>query len=210
MTANRTAAAVLVPVFRDREGRARLVLIVRAERGVHGGQLAFPGGVREPGDASLLETALREAAEEIGLARERVEVLEALPVFETRSTGFAIAPFLARIAPPHAWRPAPDEVAGVLEPALDELADPAARGTSLERVSLRPDPIEGCASSNLCSSAGRTANSRCESGRSECSDTDAVDKVTKTGKSFRLDATQRTWALHCRFIAADAGAVRIA
>src|SRR5262249_59516288 len=95
-------AAVLVPVFRDPAGDVRVVLILRAEGGVHGGQIAFPGGRSDPGDASPLETALREAEEEIGLTRDRVHVLDTLPVFETMSTGFRVAPFLARIQPPPA------------------------------------------------------------------------------------------------------------
>ncbi|HEY3110169.1 MAG TPA: NUDIX domain-containing protein, partial [Chloroflexota bacterium] len=57
-------AAVLAPVYRDAEGRLRLVLILRGPRGVHGSQIALPGGRREPGDRDLLATALREAEEE--------------------------------------------------------------------------------------------------------------------------------------------------
>ncbi len=129
MIEGRTEAAVLAPVYRDAEGRLRLVLILRAPRGVHGGQIAFPGGRREPGDADLLETALREAEEEIGLDRMFVRVLCPLPVVTTSTTGFAIAPFLGRLeARPGAWRPQTTEVAAVLEVPVDELADPAAHG----------------------------------------------------------------------------------
>jgi 8-oxo-dGTP pyrophosphatase MutT (NUDIX family) len=45
-------AAVVIPVYREQAGDLRLVLVVRGERGVHGGQLALPGGKREPGDAT--------------------------------------------------------------------------------------------------------------------------------------------------------------
>ena len=65
MTEQRRIAAVLVPVFRDAAGLLRLVLIVRTDRGLHGGQLAAPGGKVDPGDESLLATALRETEEEI-------------------------------------------------------------------------------------------------------------------------------------------------
>src|SRR5438876_9401012 len=107
-------AAVVVPLYRDGAGEVRIVIIRRAERGIHGGQLAFPGGKRDPGDASALDGALRETREEIGLAPEAIEVLEQLPVFETRTTGFRIHPFLARIARPRAWIAAPGGAGEVL------------------------------------------------------------------------------------------------
>ena len=131
-TRERRHSAVLVPLWRDESGALRLVLLRRTEGGIHGGQLAFPGGRREPSDPSDEATALREAEEEIGLAPGRVTVLQALDVLETRTSNFRIAPFLARIARPHMWRPSFREVAEVLEPAIADLADPAARGESEE------------------------------------------------------------------------------
>jgi 8-oxo-dGTP pyrophosphatase MutT (NUDIX family) len=121
-------AAVIVPVFRDPAGDGRLAVIRRAERGRHGGQLAFPGGTREPHDATLVETALREAREEVGLAREAIEILEQLPVLETRTSGYRIHPFLARIRRPAAWVLSADEVAEMLEPRLADLALPESHG----------------------------------------------------------------------------------
>jgi len=121
-------AAVLVPVFRDPAGEVRVVLILRTEHGVHGGQIAFPGGRSDPTDATALDTALREAEEEIGLARDRVHVMDSLPVVETRSTGFRVAPFLGRIEPPPAWRPDEREVARVIEARVADLVAPEARG----------------------------------------------------------------------------------
>jgi 8-oxo-dGTP pyrophosphatase MutT (NUDIX family) len=120
-------AAVLVPVFRDEHGDVRIVLIHRAPGGIHGDQLAFPGGVAEPGDPTLLDTALRESEEEIGLDPSSVELLEALPLFTTRASGISIAPFLGRILRPEHWRPHQREIAAVIEPRLVDLADPAAR-----------------------------------------------------------------------------------
>jgi 8-oxo-dGTP pyrophosphatase MutT (NUDIX family) len=121
-------AAVLVPLFRDPAGELRVVLILRTEGGVHGGQIAFPGGRRDPGDASALDTALREAEEEVGLTRDLVQVLDALPVLETRSTGFRIEPFLARVTPPARWAPDSREVAEVIEAKVTDLAAPQAQG----------------------------------------------------------------------------------
>lgn len=120
-------AAVLVPVSRDASGDVRVVLIHRAPGGLHGDQLAFPGGGFEPHDPSLFGTALRESQEEIGLDPATVELLEELPILTTRATGFSIAPFLGRIVRPEHWVPHLREIADVIEPSVDELADPAAR-----------------------------------------------------------------------------------
>ena len=133
-------AAVLVPIHRDPEGELRLVLIRRTERGLHAGQIAFPGGRSEPQDAGALDTALREAREEFGLEPGDVRLLAPLPEVVTRTTGFRIAPFLVRIRPPEIWRPAADEVAEVLEVRIADLARPEARGESLERFRGWPEP----------------------------------------------------------------------
>jgi 8-oxo-dGTP pyrophosphatase MutT (NUDIX family) len=122
-----TASAVLVPVFRDAGGELRLLLVERGSRGIHGGQLGLPGGKQEPEDESLLETALRETEEEVGLSRDRIEVLTPLDPLDTYVSGFRVHPFLARVDPPPEWRPAPDEIAAVVTPTVRSLADPSAR-----------------------------------------------------------------------------------
>ena len=117
-------SAVLVPVFRDAAGELQLVMVRRSSYGIHGGQLAFPGGKHEPEDASLLATALREAEEEVGLAAANVEVLAALPTVAV-PTGFRIAPFLGRIHRPEVWLWQQREIEEVLEIPLRHLADPS-------------------------------------------------------------------------------------
>ena len=98
-------AAVLVPVYRDATGELRLVLVRRGDFGVHGGQLAFPGGKPEPTDASLVDTALRETWEETGLPATAVQILDTLPPIPTYVSNYIITPFLGRIVPPAIWLP---------------------------------------------------------------------------------------------------------
>jgi 8-oxo-dGTP pyrophosphatase MutT (NUDIX family) len=119
-------SAVLAPIYRDPHDDLRLVFIRRSPHGVHGGQIAFPGGRREPEDADLLATALREAEEEVGLDPSRVDVLTDLPVIETMATGFRVAPFLGRLngAPP-TWRRQETEIDEILEVRLDDLSPEA-------------------------------------------------------------------------------------
>ena len=134
-------SAVLAPVYRDPHDRLRLVFIRRSPHGVHGGQIAFPGGRREPQDADLLATALREAHEEVGLDPNSVEVLTALPVIETMATGFRVAPFLGRLnGPPPTWRRQETEIEEILEVPLDELIRPEAHAVEEWQLPGWPEP----------------------------------------------------------------------
>jgi 8-oxo-dGTP pyrophosphatase MutT (NUDIX family) len=125
-------SAVLLALFAQ-EGRTHLLFIRRAETlRQHSGQIAFPGGSFEPGDASLGETALREAAEEIGLLPERVEVLGLLePVF-TVVSNFLITPVVAYLPEgPGQLALQASEVAEVLILPVHALADPAIAHTEV-------------------------------------------------------------------------------
>lgn len=133
-------AAVLVPVYRSTAGDIQLLLVRRSEHGIHGGQLAFPGGKPEPEDQSLLDTALRETQEEIGLGRESIEILEHLPVAHTMSSGFRVFPFLARVVVPQRWNYATREVAEIIEVKVSAFALPEASECVIERLPHWPEP----------------------------------------------------------------------
>ena len=133
-------SAVLVPLYRGSEGEIRLILIRRSDGPVHGGQLAFPGGKLEPGDGSLLETALRETYEETGLHRNSIRILEQLPEQMTLSTNFSIAPFLACIRPPDKWICEAGEIDDILDVRLDRFTECDAHGEEMIRLDPWPEP----------------------------------------------------------------------
>ncbi len=115
-------AAVLVPVV-SREPEATVLLTLRtAHLSAHSGQIAFPGGKIEERDATPIETALREAEEEIGLSRELVTALSLLDLHNT-GTGFRIVPVLALVDPSFTPAPDPNEVADVFEVPLSFLME---------------------------------------------------------------------------------------
>ncbi len=144
-----TASAVLVPLFEgdtrahgDDDGNDVRVWLVRRATGMrsHSGQVAFPGGKRDPDDASLLETALRETTEEIGIARAHVDVLGPLDDLVT-GTGYVISPYVAWIARDAVLTPNPSEVARVFSAPFHRfLGEP---GTVSELVGRMGYSIDG-------------------------------------------------------------------
>ena len=113
-------SAVLVPLYVDAAGAAHLVFTERrADLRRHAGEISFPGGRSEPGDADLRATALRETQEELGLPPDGVELLGALQPTPTFVTGYAIYPFVGLIEPGFRWVPQEREVAQVLELPLE-------------------------------------------------------------------------------------------
>lgn len=113
-------SAVLVPLYVDALGAAHLVFTERrADLRRHAGEISFPGGGSEPGDADLRATALRETQEELGLPPDAVELLGALQPTPTFVTGYAIYPFVGLIDPGFRWVPQEREVAAVLELPLE-------------------------------------------------------------------------------------------
>jgi len=117
------AAAVLAPIVAHADGFTMLLTERATGLRAHSGQIAFPGGKIDPGETPL-ETALREAEEEIGLERALVEPLGWLDPYST-GTGFRIAPLVALVRPGFALTINRGEVADAFETPLDFLMDEA-------------------------------------------------------------------------------------
>ncbi|MFC3957344.1 NUDIX hydrolase [Halovivax cerinus] len=115
-------AAVLVPIV-DRADDYGLLFTKRADHlGEHPGQMSFPGGGVEPEDASIRETAIREANEEIGLDPDEPTVVGQLDDIST-ITGYAVTPFVAWV-PDRTYVPDDHEVAEIAVLSLSALLDP--------------------------------------------------------------------------------------
>ena len=126
---------MLVLIAPDAAGDARVVLIERTSYdGHHSGEIAFPGGAAEPGDADLAATAIREATEEIGLdpAAVGLRVVGELEPFWIPVSNFRVTPVVAFADRLPTWRPDPREVARVIDAPLAAFL-PDAPITTLER-----------------------------------------------------------------------------
>ena len=124
---------MLVPLFVDAGERLHAVFTKRRhDLRRHAGEISFPGGRRDPGE-TLIETALREAHEEVGLPSEAVEVVGALTPVGTFVTNYRIYPFVGLIEPGFAWVLHEAEVAEVLEFRIEDLA----AGHSMKRLVRR-------------------------------------------------------------------------
>ena len=122
---NGVAAAVLIAIT-DR-AQPGLILTQRPETmRRHPGQVAFPGGRIDPGDADAIAAALREAEEEVALPRTAVHIIGPMPIYRT-VTGFDITPVLAVVPPDLPLVPCDQEVAAVFEVPLNYLFDTANR-----------------------------------------------------------------------------------
>lgn len=117
------AAAVLMGIVNRPHGATMLLTRRAAHLTRHSGQVAFPGGRRDDDDESFIDTALREAHEEVGLEPALVEVLGELPVYVT-GTRYRVTPVVALIDPDLTLRPQPAEVESVFEVPLAYLMDP--------------------------------------------------------------------------------------
>ena len=123
--------SVLILLYQD-EGDIKFPLIKRPEYvGAHGGQISLPGGKAEAGE-NAIETALREADEEIGVDSRSVSILGRLTEFHVIPSNFLITPVVASIDRRPVWIPDPYEVAGILTGSISELIkDDAVRTTEI-------------------------------------------------------------------------------
>lgn len=121
-SAQPTPAAVLVPVVERPSPTVILTLRPETMR-KHPGQISFPGGRIDPGDAGAVGAALREAEEEIGLRPEHVEVIGTADTYRT-ITGFEVTPVVGVVPPGLPLVAHPGEVAAMFEAPLDYLLDP--------------------------------------------------------------------------------------
>jgi 8-oxo-dGTP pyrophosphatase MutT (NUDIX family) len=133
----RTDAAVLVPIHGWPDHPGLVFTERRSDLKRHAGEISFPGGRQDEGE-ELMETALREAEEEIGLSRDNVEVVGALPPVGTFVTNYKIHPFVGRIEEGLRFEPNPSEVESVLVASLDDLA----AGYDKRRLVRRGVPIK--------------------------------------------------------------------
>ena len=133
------AAAVLAPLY-ALGGRPHLLFTVRSlDLASHRGEISFPGGSRDPGDADLAATALRETDEELGIAPARVELLGALPLVSAGPSNFAVTPFVGWLGEGEpALTPSPAEVAEVIYAPLAALDDPAIYHTEVWQRYAQP------------------------------------------------------------------------
>ncbi|MDX6605724.1 MAG: hypothetical protein QOD14_264 [Solirubrobacterales bacterium] len=138
----RTEAAVLVPMHGWPDNPGLVFTERRSDLNRHAGEISFPGGRRDEGE-ELLDTALREAEEEIGLSRERVEIVGCLPPIGTFVTNYKVHPFVGLIEEGLRFKPNPSEVESVLVASLDDLVASYAKRRLVRRgVPIKTDTFE--------------------------------------------------------------------
>lgn len=116
-------ASVLVPIVDRPAGPSVLLTLRTANLRQHSGQVAFPGGQADAEDRDVVQTALREAEEEVGLDPALVEVVGQMPEYLT-GTGFRVTPVVGLVSGAAQLNPDPGEVAATFEVPLSFLMDP--------------------------------------------------------------------------------------
>jgi 8-oxo-dGTP pyrophosphatase MutT (NUDIX family) len=123
----RKPSAVLIPVYR-KDGKYHILFIQRTGNvTVHKHQISFPGGRNEATDASLQETALREAEEEVGIHREDVRIIGRLDDFSTAGSHYVISPFVGLIPYPYTFKIDEFEAVEIIDIEIGDLMDATCR-----------------------------------------------------------------------------------
>ncbi|MBI3040214.1 MAG: CoA pyrophosphatase [Chloroflexi bacterium] len=123
INASYVSAAILIPIY-YKQGEYHILFTKRTDTVKdHKGQISFPGGAYEKKDKALLNTALRECTEEIGLAAEAVELLGELDDYPTIDSGYIISPFVGVIPWPYPLKVDPIEVEKIIEVPVSALLD---------------------------------------------------------------------------------------
>lgn len=135
--ANAKKGGVLI-LFYPVNQHIHTVLIQRPQyEGVHSGQVAFPGGAKEEKDATMIETALREAEEEVGASRNLIQVVGQLTELYIPPSNFLITPVVGFSEQRPDFILEANEVAGIIEPTLPELLDEKSVG--IKKIQVRSD-----------------------------------------------------------------------
>lgn len=134
----RARKGAVLALFYPIEAAIHLALIQRPTYdGVHSGQVAFPGGGKEDFDLSMLETALRETEEEVGVPRERIQLLGQLTELYIPPSNFLITPVVGYTPQRPEFKIDVNEVVEMIEPSVDELLDKTMIST--KKIKVRQD-----------------------------------------------------------------------
>ncbi len=138
---SRVAAAVLVPIY-YKQGEYYILFTKRTEKvKEHKGEISFPGGAYQEEDRTLLDTALRECAEEISLPADEVRVLGELDDIASRTSNYIISPFVALIPWPHRLKVDGEEAEEIIEVPIQALLDEDCMRQETEIVNGKEVPL---------------------------------------------------------------------
>ena len=130
----RIRSAVLVPLYLD-HGQYHIVFIKRTDTvKTHKGQISFPGGGWDKKDKTLLDTAIRESCEEIGLRREDIKIIGEMDDEITTTSNYIVTPFVAVIPWPYRFTACKEEVAEIISVPVAALRDKRCLKMSIETM----------------------------------------------------------------------------
>ncbi|WP_372368937.1 CoA pyrophosphatase [Candidatus Uabimicrobium sp. HlEnr_7] len=117
-------SAVLLLLYAKKESIHTLLIQRPTYKGVHSAQMAFPGGRKEPEDKNLQQTALRETEEELGISRNKINIVGQMTKVYIPPSRYIVAPYIGYMDEPPTLIPDPKEVAEVVSVSLNELLAP--------------------------------------------------------------------------------------